>query len=95
MDQAREWALAVVPAVMAEVYRVLPLRYEGGVLTVAMAADDEGVRADLKTLLGLLRVDGVIWPEDRIRKGIAEHYAGRDEGPTDLLRWLGEGPWAS
>ena len=91
MDPGQLDALALVPETRAMVYGILPLRFEAGVLTIAMAADDENVKGDLKNMLGLYRVDAVLWPEDRIRQGIAEHYAGREFSLSELLRRLEEG----
>jgi len=91
MDPARLAALALIPEAMATVYQILPLRYEAGILTIAMAADDEGVKEDLKRLLGLERVDGVVWPKDRIREGIAKDYVGQEDSVSELLRRLEEG----
>jgi hypothetical protein len=91
VDPAQSAAWDLVSVTMATVYCVLPLRYEAGVLTIAMAADDVRVKKDLKSMLAVKRVDGEVWPADRIRKGIARDYAGRDDHTLDLLRRIGEG----
>jgi hypothetical protein len=88
MEPARRAAIALVPEVMATVFRVLPLRYERGILTVAVAVVNEAARDDLKHLLGLERVDTVVWPEDRVRQEIAEQYGCPEVNLDEWLRQL-------
>lgn len=73
-------ALALIPKTMATVYQILPLRLADEVLTIAIAKDNKAVKTDLQNLLGLRRVESVIWPADALREGIARHYTGRPEG---------------
>jgi type IV pilus assembly protein PilB len=75
MDPAQVSALKLVPENLATVYRVLPLRYEADILTIALAATNEWVANELKIFLGVERVDHLVWPLEEIERGIAKCYS--------------------
>jgi type IV pilus assembly protein PilB len=68
-------ALNLVPETMATVYRVLPLTFQDGVLTVAISAEDEGVLSDLKNILGVREVRCVLRPLGEIEKDREKAYS--------------------
>lgn len=67
-------AIKLVPKNMATVYHVLPLRFEADVLTIALEANNEWMAKELKTFLGVNRVNHIVWPLEEIERGIAECY---------------------
>src|SRR5262245_61985619 len=65
-------AVKVVPKNMAELYKIVPLAYDGGALTVAMA-DPNNLQAmdDLKNMLGIPTVSPVLAPAKQIESLLA------------------------
>ena len=50
-------ALSLVPPTMARIYRIVPLRYKDGILTVAIGDPDNlSALGDLRNLLGIREV---------------------------------------
>ena len=88
-------ALKLVPENMAQIYKILPLKFEGDTLTVVMSDPDNlSALDDLRNFLGIKQVEGRPrpapadrgGPEDRLRR-----QAGVDHGP-DRRPWRPKAP---
>jgi len=79
---------------IASVYRVIPISYENGVLTVAMA-DPLNVKIldDLRFLLDC-EVRGAVSNEAAVARALERFYAGREESIESLLKELDDGTLA-
>ncbi|MBX7104453.1 MAG: Flp pilus assembly complex ATPase component TadA [Gemmataceae bacterium] len=92
LDEAKPTpeALKLVPENMAQVYKVLPLSFEGDTLTVVM--NDPGNLAaldDLRNFLGVKSVTAVLAPQYQIDEHTKEAYTGKpQESIVDLLASL-------
>jgi type IV pilus assembly protein PilB len=77
--------LKMVPVSMAQVYRIVPVNMDGGVLTVAMA-DPQNVNAldDLKFMLNC-EISGVVASEEQIQQTMDRIYSGQKDSIKDLL----------
>jgi len=75
---------------IAEVYRIMPVKFEDGVLTVAMA-DPLHVQAldDLRFMLNC-EVEGVVASEAAVERAISKYYAGQRESVEQLIRDIEE-----
>ena len=75
---------------IAEVYRIMPVKFEDGVLTVAMA-DPLHVQAldDLRFMLNC-EVEGVVASEAAVERAISRYYAGQRESVEQLIRDIEE-----
>jgi len=73
-------AVKAVPKNMAELYKIVPLTYEGGTLTVAMP-DPNNLQAmdDLKNMLGIPTVHPVLAPPKQIEALLTRAYSGEKE----------------
>ncbi len=73
---------------IANMYRVVPVRFENGVLTVAMA-DPRNVAAldDLKFMTNC-EVQGAVSSEVAVVKAIEKYYAGQEESIEKLMQEL-------
>lgn len=83
-------AIKVVPKNMAELYKIVPLTYENGALTVAMS-DPNNLQAmdDLKNMLGIPTVNPVLAPPKQIEMLLARAYSGeKEESITNLIAAL-------
>ena len=92
-DVPDEIIARVTPSV-ATVYRVIPYKYEGGMLTVAMA-DPLNVKTldDLRFLLDT-PVQGAVSNEGAVAKALDRYYAGQQETIESLLAELDDGTMA-
>jgi type IV pilus assembly protein PilB len=85
MELAHEVVAAVDPST-ATVYRLVPIRREEGVLTVALADPlNAGVLDDLRFLLGC-DVRGAVAPEEQVDKAIQRFYAEGFESARKAVR---------
>ncbi len=77
--------IALVPYSTAEVYRIVPISFDGESIVVAMA-DPQNVRAldDIRFLLGY-NVKGAVSNEEDVSKALEKYYAGESESIEDLL----------
>jgi len=75
---------------IAEVYRIAPVKYEDGVLTVAMA-DPLQVQAldDLRFMLNC-EVSGVVATEAAVERAINKYYAGQRESVEQIIHEIEE-----
>ena len=82
-------AVAMVQQAMAEVYKILPLKYENAKLTVVMA-DPSNLQAldDLRNFLGIQDVEAVLALPRQIEEAIKTAYAGTQENIADLIAEL-------
>jgi type IV pilus assembly protein PilB len=83
-------ALKIVQKNMAELYKLVPLSYDGDTLTVAMA-DPNNLQAmdDLKNLLGIRNVQPVLAPPKQIEELIKKAYSEeKEESITSLIAQL-------
>ena len=78
-------AVKMVGVSMAQGLRIVPITFDSGVLTVAMA-DPQNVNAldDLRFMLNC-EVIGAVATVEQITKGIEEHYGNQKESMKDLL----------
>ena len=83
-----------VSASVATVYQIIPVRFEGGILTVAMA-DPLNVRIldDLRFLLDC-EVRGAVSNEGAVARALERYYAGQQESVEQLLSELDDGTLA-
>jgi hypothetical protein len=87
--EVQEKALRLMPKCVAEVYGILPLSFDKGVLTVAHASTSE--RLDLKDLrcfLGIKEVHGVPAKSDQIAERREKAYVDADEGIMQVIEKL-------
>jgi len=85
MELAHEVVAAVDPST-ATVYRLVPIRREGDVLTVALADPlNAAVLDDLRFLLGC-EVRGAVAPEEQVDKAIQRFYAEGFESARKAVR---------
>jgi type IV pilus assembly protein PilB len=87
-------ALKLVPENMAQVYKILPLTYEGGELTVVMSDPDNlAALDDLRNFLGIQQVKAVLSLPRLIEEAQKTAYAGKQESILDLIASLeADGP---
>jgi type IV pilus assembly protein PilB len=79
--------IAKVPPTMAKNYNVVPIKFENGVLTVAMSnPHDVNVRDDLRANLHC-EVQGAVASEEGVARALEKYYA---HGQQDLGSVLGE-----
>ncbi len=80
--------LEMVPETMASLYKIVPIDFRGGVLTVAMA-EPENLAAldDLRNLLDV-EVQGAVASESAVQAAIARLYAGKQESVEDVVAEL-------
>src|SRR5262249_41020974 len=86
-------AIALVPETMATVYKILPLTFKDGSLTVCMA--DPSNRAgldDLRNFLGVKEVTAAVAPPKAIADALAKAYAGKEESIVDIIQQLESDP---
>jgi type IV pilus assembly protein PilB len=80
-------ALKAVPQNMAELYKMLPLKMEGDVLTVVMA-DPNNLMAldDLRNMLGIRQVQAQLGQLSKIEAALAKAYSTtKEESIADLI----------
>ena len=82
--------IARVSVSIAEVYRIVPVKLEEGLLTVAMA-DPLQVQAldDLRFMLNC-EVEGVVASEAAIERAIKKYYAGQRESVEQIIKEIQE-----
>jgi type IV pilus assembly protein PilB len=82
-------AIEVVPETMASLYKILPLLYKEGVLTIVMS-DPSNLAAidDLKNLLNIKTVQACLAPARLIEEAIAKYYQGKQEDIVDIIKQL-------
>jgi len=82
-------AIGMVQQTMAEVYKILPLRFENGALTVVMA-DPGNLQAldDLRNFLGIQQVQAVLAAPKAIETAIQSAYMGKQDNIADLIAEL-------
>jgi type IV pilus assembly protein PilB len=86
-------ATQLVPQTMAEVYKVLPLTYKDGALTVVMG--DPGNLAaldDLRNFLGIKEVVATLAPQKALNEAITRAYAGKEESIIDIIQAINADP---
>ncbi len=88
-QKPNQQAVAMVQETMATVYKILPLSFENGVLTVVMA-DPGNLQAldDLRNFLGIQQVQAVLAPPRQIEEGIKTAYSGKQDNIADLIAEL-------
>jgi type IV pilus assembly protein PilB len=86
-------AIKLVPENMAQVYKILPLSYEGDTLTVVMS-DPDNLPAldDLRNFLGIKQVKAVLSSARQIEETAKTAYAGKQESIIDLIAALEADP---
>jgi len=83
-------AIKVVPKNMAELYKIVPLTYDNGTLSVALS-DPNNLQAmdDLKNMLGIPSVHPVLAPPKQIEALLTKAYSGeKEESITGLIAAL-------
>jgi type IV pilus assembly protein PilB len=86
-------ATTLVPETMASVYKVLPLSYKDGLLTVVIG-DPVNLPAldDLRNFLGIKEVVAVLAPQAVINDMLTKAYAGKEESIMDIIQSLEQDP---
>ncbi|HLN32263.1 MAG TPA: ATPase, T2SS/T4P/T4SS family [Gemmataceae bacterium] len=86
-------AATLVPETMATVYKILPLTYRDGVLTVAIS-DPSNMAAldDLRNFLGVKEVQAMVASPRVIAEGTIKAYAGKEESIVDIINQLESDP---
>ncbi len=75
-----------VSPTMAKVYKVIPIKFENNVLTVAMADPlNVSVLDDLRFMLGC-ELQGAVSNEEAVNRAIDQYYAGATETVEDILK---------
>ncbi len=82
-------SLKLVPENMAQIYKILPLKYEGDTLTVVMSDPDNlSALDDLRNFLGIKQVEAVLAMPRQIEEAQKTAYAGKQESIMDLIASL-------
>jgi type IV pilus assembly protein PilB len=82
-------ALKLVPENMAQIYKILPLKFEGDTLTVVMSDPDNlSALDDLRNFLGIKQVEAVLALPRQIEEAQKAAYAGKQESILDLIASL-------
>jgi type IV pilus assembly protein PilB len=86
-------ATTLVPETMASVYKVLPLSYKDGSLTVVIG-DPVNLPAldDLRNFLGIKEVTAVLGQQAIINEMLVKAYAGKEESIMDIIQSLEQDP---
>ncbi len=80
--------VAKVSASIANIYRIVPVGIEDGILTVAMADPlNVNILDDLRFMLNC-EVEGAVSNEDQITRAIDKYYAGQTESVDDIIAGL-------
>ena len=74
VESSQRSALDLMSKNMAELYRLVPLAYDGEVLRIAATAEYAAWLDDLPDLLGIGRVEAEYWPGERVTAALAEAY---------------------
>lgn len=84
-------AVALVPETMSSVYKVLPLAYRDGILTVVLG-DPNNLPAldDLRNFLGIQEVQATLAPPKVIAEALAKCYQGKEETIMDIIQSLND-----
>ena len=78
-----------LPANMAKSYNVIPIKFENGILTVAMSnPHDVNVRDDLRHSLHC-EVQGAVASEEAVQRALEKYYAHRQESLGTVLDSMG------
>ncbi len=82
-------AISMVQQTMAEVYKILPLKFENGILTVVMS-DPNNLQAldDLRNFLGIQQVQAVLAQPRQIEESITKAYSGKEDNIATLIAEL-------
>jgi type IV pilus assembly protein PilB len=82
-------AVGMVQQTMAEVYKILPLKFENGILTVVMS-DPNNLQAldDLRNFLGIQQVEAVLAQPRQIEEAITKAYSGKEDNIASLIAEL-------
>jgi type IV pilus assembly protein PilB len=80
-------AIELVPETMCTLYKIMPMRLDGGVLSVAMA-DPTNIAAldDLRNFLNVDEVKGMVASERDVLAAVERAYAGSKESIEDIIR---------
>jgi type IV pilus assembly protein PilB len=82
--------LEKVDPTMAKVFKIMPISFENGVLTVAMAEPQNvSVLDDLRFMLGC-EVQGAVSNEEAINRAHEQYYAGQSASVEHLLQEMGK-----
>ncbi len=86
-------ALSLVPETMSSVYKVLPLSYRDGLLTVVMG-DPNNLPSldDLRNFLGIKEVLAGLANQKSIAEVLAKCYLGKEETIMDIIQSLNDDP---
>ncbi|MFO0809192.1 MAG: ATPase, T2SS/T4P/T4SS family [Gemmataceae bacterium] len=83
-------AIKLVPENMAQVYKILPLKFENDELTVVMSdPDNMAALDDLRNFLGIQNVKAVLSHSRAIEETAKIAYSGKQESILDLIAALG------
>jgi len=81
-------AIKAVPASMARMYQVVPCRFEGNILTLAVSDIPSPAIADEMAFVLSCSIDFVVAPADEIAETIVRLYGEENESVTELLSAL-------
>src|SRR5438105_848364 len=86
-------AITLVPETMATVYKILPITYRDGILTVALS-DPSNMAAldDLRNFLGCKEVIAQLSTAKAIADATVKCYAGKEESIVDIINQLESDP---
>jgi type IV pilus assembly protein PilB len=86
-------SLTLVPETMSSVYKVLPLSYKDGLLTVVLG-DPVNLPAldDLRNFLGIKEVTAVLANPKSIAEVLSKCYLGKEETIMDIIQALQDDP---
>ncbi|MGE3807686.1 MAG: GspE/PulE family protein [Gemmataceae bacterium] len=82
-------ALALVSETMASVYKVMPLLYKDGVLTLATGdPSNQAALDDIRNFLGVKEVQALLALPRSIENALNKYYTGKEESIVDLISVL-------
>ena len=79
-SQSNNPAVRLIQKGIAELYGILPLTFDGDILTIAVPPTEQwkkhgpAIIEDIKALLGIHAIETQEWPETKIREGISREY---------------------
>jgi type IV pilus assembly protein PilB len=86
-------AVAAVPETMASVYKIVPLTYKDGLLTIAVGDPSNlGCLDDLRNLLSCKEVVALLSTPQAITEVLARCYLGKEESIVDVIAEIEKDP---
>lgn len=81
--------IKLVPESMCTLYKIFPIKMEDNILTVALADPSNlGALDDLRNMLSVNEVEGMVAPERDILAAVEKNYVGAQESIEDIIKQM-------